>query len=173
MDNGAHNLVPDPADPFQLMPAFALPQTKTMLFSGMPMPPSMNHAYASVELAGVQRRVKGQAMKDYERDVATWALANSSTVRQVRDILKEALRDRTKRLGIASDFWFQREHILTQAGLPKRNDVSNRIKALHDQLSQLLGIDDCWFWGLTACKRVLPPHRKYESVDVIVTLVAD
>ena len=74
---------------------------------------------------------------------------------------------------MASDFWFLRENVLTQKGLPKRNDVSNRIKALHDQLSQLLGIDDCWFWGVTACKRVLRPGKRIEYVDVIVTLVAE
>lgn len=43
--------------------------------------------------------------------------------------------------------------LFTQQGIPKKMDGSNRIKALHDTLADVLEIDDCWFWDTEIRKR--------------------
>lgn len=148
------------------MAPFALPEVLTqMLLTKIPMPPSMNHAYATVEIEGVHSRVKGAKMRAFERDMATWALANMSDLRRLREIV------RNRFIRIDADFWFERSAVLTKDGKPKRNDTSNRLKALHDQLAELLGVDDCWFWDGSYRRSILPVSAQFEYVNVEVSLL--
>ncbi len=140
-----------------------------MLLMNLPMPPSMNGMYDSAIIDGKQRRVKAANMKAYERDMATWALANSSTLRELRAQL--AMRPNGFYLTVDATFLFHRANVRTLKGLPKRNDTSNRIKALHDQLAQLFGVDDCWIWDGSFKKRVLPPTAKFEHCNVTVGII--
>lgn len=64
----------------------------------------------------------------------------------------------------------KKKSILKKDGTPKRNDTSNRIKALEDVLSKLLGIDDKWFWAGTYDKRPTPNPALPEHVDIRLEL---
>lgn len=44
--------------------------------------------------------------------------------------------------------------LFTKEGLPRRMDGTNRLKALHDCMAELLEIDDSWFWDAEVRKRV-------------------
>lgn len=91
-------------------------------------------------------RVATKELKAYREDVLAWAWKN-------KPILTEffKLRDNEWKhaqcFSVDSYFVFKRERIWSQKNEPKRLDASNRLKAFHDSLSSVLGIDDKYFFG--------------------------
>ena len=65
-------------------------------------------------------------------------------------------------------FYMLRGRILCKDGNPKRNDTSNRIKALHDALAKILGIDDSYFFSGSYDKLGVEDENK---VGVDITMV--
>ena len=70
-------------------------------------------------------------------------------------------------LAIFCDLRLHRETIWTKANAPKRYDAPNRLKALHDTLSKLIGIDDKVFFQ-TIIEKVEIPVVKMECFDLII-----
>lgn len=62
-------------------------------------------------------------------------------------------------------FFFAHKRIWTLKNTPKKMDVSNRIKALHDCVSSLLGIDDSVFFRISAEKTAVGSNDS-ESVAI-------
>lgn len=123
-------------------------RTLSFTLTGFPMPPSVNHLYGWSPGAG--RLVKSKLCTNYERTVGKWVLTNQAQL--------EKLRLFTKDLGayvfdVAAMFHMERSSIICLNGKPKKNDTSNRIKALHDVLSSIVGVDDSYFWSLSADKQ--------------------
>ena len=151
----AQQLVPDPVDPRQLIPLYALREDDSVIeLNGIPMPPSGNNVYATLMLRGRPVRVKSKPMKLFERDAAQWALRAGLALTQAR-VMAQTL-DIGTALQVDCLFHFHRKSVLTLTGRPKRNDTANRLKPLHDSLSGILGIDDCHFWNGSFEKLVVP-----------------
>jgi Holliday junction resolvase RusA-like endonuclease len=113
-----------------------------------PMPPTANGLYAW----NGRRMVKTKAYTDYDKAVMHWLVMNQDCVRLVRDYVKEIEK---QVLHIETTFHMSKSSILCKDGRPKKNDTSNRIKALHDVLaSVILGIDDSYFWSGTFSKTI-------------------
>lgn len=71
-------------------------------------------------------------------------------------------------LEIRCVFFFKKSRMLTKAGMPKRLDTSNRIKALHDGVAQMMKIDDCWFFRVYAEKVIaLSEEKEMSCVEVL------
>lgn len=96
-------------------------------------------------------------------------LTNHEQLDQARVITLECRARRF--LHVDAIFKFHEKNILTKDGKPQRNDTSNRIKALHDVLAAILGIDDSYFWSL-ACDKKVTLDTQDECVDVTI-VVAD
>ncbi len=119
---------------------------------GFPVPPSVNQLHRFVN----GRVIKSKAYNDYERAVFKWITTNQEQVKSVRDFLKD-LGEYV--LDVSAVFHMEKKSIVCLNGKPKRNDTSNRLKALHDALSTaILGIDDCYFWSCSADKVVGDDH---------------
>jgi len=129
----------------------AEPGTMTIKLKDFPMPPSVNNLYFTTKFG---KRVKAKGYTDFERASANWAKMNTVNLGLVRQM---SLECRTGwGLRVDQTFYFPQGEILTKQGKPKRNDTTNRLKALHDVLSKLLGIDDCWFWNGVYDKKISP-----------------
>lgn len=63
-------------------------------------------------------------------------------------------------LYVIADFMLHESTIFTQKGIPQRSDVTNRVKALHDTFSKILGIDDRYFVDCRQRKVVIPSQYK-------------
>jgi hypothetical protein len=138
---------------------------QSFTINGFPMPPSVNQLYAWSPRAG--RMVKSKLCGAYERTVGKWILTNGSQLEQLRLF--------TKDLGayvfdVDAMFYMERKAIICKDGKPKKNDTSNRIKALHDVLSSIVGVDDSYFWSLSADKQVLPLTYTKPYVDITFKL---
>lgn len=128
--------------------------------TGFPVPPSVNALYRF----GHGKVHKSKSYKEYERSVYAWINANQAQVKGVREFLKDIS---PYVLDVSAMFYMPRTEIVCLDGRPKRNDTSNRLKALHDALSAaILGIDDCYFWsgGFNKCPADEP------SVEIIFKL---
>lgn len=109
---------------------------------GFPLPPSANELYANIPGRG---RIKTEALKSFEAEVHYWSMKNQHLLLPARELCQSIGPGCFIRLH--KFFYFRPHKILTKSGEPRKNDTSNRIKALEDVLAKLLGIDDKWFWA--------------------------
>lgn len=106
-----------------------------------PLPPSANALYATVG----RRRVKSVSYRLFLRAALNWMKFNSAAIDEARALT--TLTGPNRFIHIDTVFYMPRGRIFCKDGRPKRNDTSNRIKALHDALAEMLGIDDCYLWS--------------------------
>ena len=105
---------------------------------------------------------KTKAYQNYEKAVYNWLVMNMPQVK--------AAREYAKGLGegvfhVDATFNMLRKSVVCLNGKPKRNDTSNRLKALHDMLSSIiLGIDDSYFWSGSFSKQVIEEGPEYVSL---------
>lgn len=108
----------------------------------MPVPPSANQLYAFAKT--YNRMVKTKVYREYEREVLRWRQLNELQIKDCRDFFRDL---GNQVINVDATFYMPKTEIICKSGKPKRNDTSNRLKALHDVLSELIGIDDCYFWS--------------------------
>lgn len=146
--------------------------------ANIPMPPSSNHQYAA-------RSFPGKHAKSYEGPrTAGFAMARICPTRELEKYEK-SLKEKWKNEGsnlvaiykcraVLRDWMMKGMYIrvetyaffpyfglFTKEGLPRKMDGTNRLKALHDCLAELLEVDDSWFWDAEVRKRVDKRDREF------------
>lgn len=117
------------------------------ILTRLPMPPSSNHQYWNQVLPGGKhakltptKELKEfvNAMDLYHKQNLVWVYKARQKIRQW--IVGQNMLSVTVRANFHGlDLW-------TQKGTPKKMDASNRVKAMHDCLAEILQVDDSWFW---------------------------
>ncbi len=121
-----------------------------MILCGLPIPPSVNNSYPTNKFG---RRFKSEGLKNWEKLLDYWAFQHAEQVSLAR---KEFAKPKAGQVVyIHTDFLFHKTSILTLKGWPKRNDTSNRLKHIHDGISRLIWLDDCYFWHGGFSKQVV------------------
>lgn len=120
-----------------------------IILEGIPIPPSSNNQYKAFVRNNRIIHARSQDLLDFKKDFEKWAKANSGGIRMARAMLEGSAVEVEAFIG------FHRERLFTKKDTFKRLDVSNRIKALHDCLSDVLGIDDSAFFAISAEKFVV------------------
>lgn len=111
------------------------------------MPPSINSSYAHVG----KRRFASSSLKSFKTSCMTWAIINRPHLVKVRDELE--LRRGYSKVCLEFVFRFPEKRLYTKQGeVPKKLDVSNRIKAAEDFITEFLGFDDRHVFKVTAEK---------------------
>lgn len=128
-----------------------------------PLPPSANALYASIG----KRRVKTAVYKKFEHAARYWMLKHSSEINDARTLTLDTGSQRF--IHIDTVFFMERKNIICKDGTPKRNDTSNRLKALHDVLSQILGLDDSYFFS-GSYDKVAVDDPSLVGVDITMVL---
>lgn len=108
----------------------------------LPLPPSENEIYRNVPGIG---RAATQALRNWRGLVQVWMLQNKSEMQRVRAWVREQPEPLV--LNISSAFVFHKPRLWSKQGVPKQLDASNRIKALHDAVAEILGVDDRHLWS--------------------------
>lgn len=128
----------------------------------LPIPPSCNKAYPTGRHG---RRFVSQELKDWREEVnSKWYPANIGSVREGQRLCLNCEKEFF--IEISCSFFFLRPTILTLDGYPKKKDVSNLLKPLHDAVSGLINIDDRYFW--CGSYRTSLTKTVHEYVDVIL-----
>lgn len=143
------------------------------------MPPSDNALKTPVIVRGKPRSRKSDEFEAYEFTALIWSKRHQEVLEKAREFTLQCQPGWALRLDRV--FWFQASNIIcqndgrkgstTKAGDPKMNDTFNRIKALHDVLGRLLGIDDKWIWSGNTEKKILKHPAFPEGVDLTMSLV--
>jgi hypothetical protein len=121
------------------------------VLSQIPMPPSSNRQYwaTAFMIAGkpTGRLAPSTELKQYVRDFAAWAERNSVLLAKAKKFIRDEILLKDLMLQVDTYACFPGTSLWTQKGMPKKMDATNRLKALHDCLSEVLAVDDSWFWG--------------------------
>lgn len=128
---------------------------------GFPMPPSANALYANGKYGG---RFKSIKYREYEETVRLWCRDYQHILRTARNLINNLSHGEV--LHVERSFYHQKGKIITKDGKPRKNDTSNRIKALDDVLSEILGTDDSLFWSGTYYKHASTHEALGEYVDI-------
>lgn len=131
--------------------------------SKFPAPPSVNRMYRHVN----GRVMKSKEYRDYEAAGYHWLVSNQEQIKAIRQFVKDI---GYQVIHIDAMFNMFRGSILCKNGKPKKNDTSNRLKALHDVLAnQIIGIDDSFFWSGSFGKVAIDDDL-VEFVDIVLKL---
>jgi Holliday junction resolvase RusA-like endonuclease len=110
---------------------------------GFPVPPSTNALYKNVG----RRRAKTDEYKEYEFDCEVWYCSNIKAVKRAIKYLGDF-----PLLTIKLEYNLPKSKLFTKQAKVKKYDLSNRIKALEDQLFRLLERDDSCVFEIHATK---------------------
>jgi Holliday junction resolvase RusA-like endonuclease len=129
----------------------------SILFTKVPMSPSSNNQYTLVRRGGRTFHVPSLELKTYQKNMIKYPLTCPELFMVGKQKIKDWLAHGLP-LEIRAIFFFKREKIFTKAGKAKKLDVSNRIKALHDCLCELLEMDDSMFFRVYVEKAECHPN---------------
>ena len=108
-----------------------------------PVPPSTNGLYKNVG----KRRARSEAYREYIHECDEWESLNAYAVSVARSAIENI-----NLVSLELEFNLPQEKLFTKKGEVKRYDLSNRIKALEDQLFKMLGRDDSCVFEIKSVK---------------------
>jgi len=120
-------------------------ETQRITFT-LPLPPSINHQYATVG----QRRVLSQESRRYKRAVER-IIERLRTTGRIGDGFVAAARQGY--VGLFLDFYFE---------TPLRRDLDGGLKIAQDAICQALGVDDRRVVDIHLVKRIAPLNPRLE-----------
>lgn len=139
-------------------PRLATDPEGSVALRGIPMPPSLNEAYANARKGRV---LTTEALK-WQYDCNSWALDNLAPLCKLRD-----LGARKIPLAVEAVFYLPHSALFTKKGEPKPWDPPNFSKLLIDHLSTYAQMNDTLFFLYIFDKRaVTGPDRRYVDVKV-------
>lgn len=124
----------------------------------LPLPPSSNSQYVSFAFRGKVIHKPAPSYKAFKAAMAYWAQLHPEELRAARTQVA-IWRNQGEVFEVDCFIVVPPDKLYTQKGEIRKWDVSNRIKALHDQVAEWLGLDDSHFFVVRAEKML----GKYES----------
>lgn len=128
----------------------------------LPLPPSSNKLYSSFR----GRLIKSKAGREFDSKIEFYALTHKRQIQAAKKQVNELLED-SPFLKVRCIFVFHIKRIYSLKGELKQLDTSNRIKATHDAVARLLGVDDKHFKNVP-CDMASCEDVKNEQVLVYI-----
>ena len=122
----------------------------SIILPNVPMPPSSNTQYKLCRRGGKTYHVPSAGLVKFKTEMYQYSLTQPRFLQDKQRAQEWNAQGQV--LEIRTLFMFHHSSIFTKKGTVKRLDTSNRIKALHDQVSLYLGIDDRIFFRVYAEK---------------------
>lgn len=115
--------------------------------SKLPVPPPSNHQYIPIVFKGQQRArlVPSTELKEFQARAQEWFKEHFLVIGKARQVCAD-WQLKGYQIGLEAHFFFPHSRVWTQDGRLKRFDVSNRLKALEDQISEMISVDDSAFF---------------------------
>lgn len=137
---------------------------ESIIIRDLPLPPSSNNQYLLVRRKGKSYHVSSPELKKFKVEMEEYPLKRPNDFIQNLSLIK-AWKEKKLRLEFHSTFYFSYGRIFTKDHRPKKMDVSNRIKALHDCVASMLGMDDSIIFKMVAEKTLAKMDEK-ERVEI-------
>jgi len=137
---------------------------QVIVLTGIPIPPSVNGQYSTFVRRGRAIRIKSKESIDYIKAFELWAIQNFRTLNEARNSI---ILWNSKFVEVSMFAGFKQERILCKDGSPKKMDISNRTKLIHDLLAIKIALDDCCFVRTPAEKCIAPVDTGEELIVVI------
>lgn len=120
------------------------------------MPPSVNDQYMPFGFRLPNGKITARInptkhLNKFQDDCDEWVAQNHLVVGKAR-VTAQAMLATGGVLEVCTFAVFPSGLIWTQDGRPRKMDVSNRMKALEDEVAKMLLIDDCYFFKVSAEK---------------------
>lgn len=114
---------------------------KSITLGKFPLPPSSNNQYASLIMKGRVIHVPTVKLKAFKVAMSNWHLSRDRLAQQARMFCLEIF-SRKNFVRFDSYLCVPKVDIFYKNGNLKRDDIFNRLKALHDEFSKMAGFDD-------------------------------
>ena len=125
----------------------------------LPMPPSVNQCYVNVG----KKRVSSASLRKFKNSIAKWHYINKTSVAAAKE---ELLTELKRKIALKFIFRFPEKKIyIKKTKRVKKLDVSNRIKAAEDAITDMLGFDDKLVFKVEA-EKVTDIEK--ESFDIFI-----
>lgn len=144
--------------------------TPAALFTQLPMPPSSNNQYYLARRGPKVYHIASDELKGFKASMAAYPLMRSVIFELNKNLVRNWV-EQGYTLEIRSIFFFHENRLFTKKNTTKRLDCSNRIKALHDQLCNIIGIDDSLFFKVYAEKAVCLDHINEDCCTEILPII--
>lgn len=125
----------------------------------LPMPPTDNHMYNRGRNG---RRFLSDDNKEFRAGVVRWAERHEDRIKDMRMAVQS-----WRAVEVTVYLGFHHARLWSKKSSPKKLDGTNRLKALLDEVAQLVGVDDSRFWQVTVQKTELPAFE-VEHVTVVL-----
>jgi Holliday junction resolvase RusA-like endonuclease len=129
------------------------------------MPPSSNHQYIVFQRHGKVRHAASPKLKEFQKYMLGYPKLHAAAILDAKLELRPWIKDGLP-LSCDATFYFHHGSLFCRDGSIKKLDVSNRIKALHDCICKMLGMDDSQFFCVRAVKKSLRSFEKMEHVVI-------
>lgn len=135
------------------------------ILNNLPMPPTANRLYLPIN----GRFIPSPELKMFKKKMELYGLQNKA---HLREIASHCLCAISNGYGLHFDrkFIFPRSKIFSKKNEPKKYDVTNRIKAIDDGISLLIGVDDKFIFE-SRSRKIIQTSSLYERLEVTIGFV--
>lgn len=144
---------------------FKLTRTSA-IFSKLDMPPTSNNMYFLARRGAKTFHIPSDELKKFKTSILQYKYTQPQEYLTNLKLVQSWV-NAGKALEVRCLFFFKRIRLLTKDNRPKKIDVSNRIKALHDSVSELMQIDDCYFFRISAEKVISLTDQEMCYVEIL------
>lgn len=133
------------------------------------IPPSSNNQYLLVRHNSKTFHVPSRELSAFKKHIKCYPVQYPREFAIYKARMSDWVRDK-KLLEVSCTFFLNYSRLFTKIGNPKRLDCSNRLKAIHDCVADLFGIDDCLFFKIHAEKRSIEESYREKAIIEIKPL---
>ncbi len=142
-----------------------------ILLTSLPMPPSSNNQYILVRRGRKTFHAPSKELKQFKTAMLGWAFKEAGKISSDKMALIDWMSSGLV-IECRAVFFFHKRILFTKKNSPKKMDVSNRIKACHDEVCKILGIDDSLFFKITAEKAICHDNlQEMCCIEMVPTVV--
>lgn len=135
---------------------------EVITFTGLPLPPTSNNQYSMIRRGSKIFHVPSEQLRKFKDAMKQYPLRYATLYQESRKKAQE-WKEKNSPLELRCVFYFHRNRLFTKDNRFKRLDVSNRLKASHDCLSEMLGIDDSSFFRIYAEKTFIDDDEMFSA----------
>lgn len=116
-------------------------QEKVIELKGLPFPPTVNGMYGSAWSKKKKKHVRFKKDSFFDTEMTAYMYNHNIKLNNIREKIKQYINEGYC-LEVERWFFFPKGKLFTKKRTLKKIDVTNRIKALDDKVTEMLWVDD-------------------------------